>query len=170
MAAVTSESTFKSITLTPGQCFILPVGAVVQSVVTEGAIDVTSTCGDLPAPTSYKCGVFYFFLDETADDDTAMEEEYVTYTQIKIGGTIYILNELANSASEIDLNLHVTDTALFQFKAVQRNVLDDRQRLGVYFKVPEDLFDVTVLQLSDRGTLYNLPANEATCDEYPIPE
>lgn len=166
-----STSSFKTITLGPGDCFVLPKDAVVESIIQNGAITVTSNCGNLPTPTSYKCGVFYLFIDNTGEDDTAMEEEYVTYTQIKIGGTIYLLNELVSGTSEADLNTHVTDQALFQFKAVQINVsTGDRRRYGVYFQVPEDLFEDTVLQISDRGTLYNLPPNEATCGEYPIPE
>lgn len=165
-----STSSFKTITLGPGDCFVLPKDAVVESIVTSGAIDVTSNCGNLPTPTSYKCGVFYFFLDETANSETAMEEEEVRYWKLFVGGTTFNIDILANPASEADLNLYVTDQALFKFMAVQRTVLSDRVRFGVYFQVPEDLFDATTLQLSDRLTLYNLPPNEATCGEYPLPE
>lgn len=165
-----NTSSFKSITLAPGECFVLPKDAVVTSIVTSGAIVVTSDCGAaLPTPTSYKCGVFYFFIDETENDDTAMEEEIVTYSKITVGGNTYIINELAEPATEATLNLHITDLALIEIKAIVKNVLSDRQRIGVYFQVPEDLFDSTVLQISDRGTLYNLPPNEATCGEYPEP-
>src|SRR6187549_718070 len=90
--ASASTSSLKSITLAPGECFVLPKGAVVQSVVTDGAITVTSSCGDLPPSTAYQCGAFYFFTDDTSeDDDTAMEEEYVNYEKIVIGGTTFTI-------------------------------------------------------------------------------
>lgn len=166
-----TTSSIKSITLAPGECFVLPKDAVVTSIVTSGAITVTSDCsGILPTPTTYKCGVFYFFIDETDNDDTAMEEEIVTYSQVKVGGNTYLINELAEPATVGVLNLHVTDPALFQFMSIQKNVLSDRQRIAVYFQTPSDLFDGVVLQISDRGTVYNLPPYEATCEEYPIPE
>lgn len=162
----------KSITLAPGECFVLPKDAVVQSIVTSGAINVTSNCGTLPAPTSYKCGVFYYFLDDTTeDDDTAMEEEHVTFTKLVVGGTTYTLAGLAKDASPANINMYIIDQALFQVMEVAKNLTpDDRQLIAVYFQTPEDLFDLVYLQISDRGTLYNLPPNEATCEEYPIPE
>jgi hypothetical protein len=167
MATVTPS--IKSITLAPGDCFVLPKDAVVTSIVTSGAISVSSDCATLPAPTTYKCGVFYFFIDETGTDDSAMEEEYVTYTKLTVGGTSFTMNLLANSTSETDMNLSITDQALIKIMAIQRNVLTDRQRFGVYFQTPSDLFSTVVLQISDRGTVYNLPPYEATCEEYPIP-
>jgi len=171
MASVSSTPSTKSITLLPGECFILPKDATITSIVTSGAISVTGSNCTLPTPTSYKCGVFYFFTDDTSeDDDSAMEEEYVNYEKIVIGGTTFIIGIAAYGTSEAMLNAYVTDQALFSFKAVQLNVApDDRRLYAVYFQVPEDLFDSTYLQISDRDTPYNLPPFEATCDEYPIP-
>lgn len=161
----------KTITLLPGECFILPKDATVSSIVTTGSITVTTECGiTLPTPVSYKCGVFYLFIDATGDDDTAMEEEYVYYNKITIGNNSYILNELVDGVPVGTLNLHVTDSALFQFMDIQYNTLGNRKRIAVYFQTPEDLFEDVVLQISDRGTLYNLPPYEATCEEYPTPE
>lgn len=159
----------KSITLTPGQCFVLPKDAIVQSIVTSGAIIVTSDSCSLPTPSSYKCGVFYLFIDETVNDDTAMEEEIVTYSKLRVGGNTYIINELVEPTTDAQFNLHITDLALIEIKAIVKNVLSDRQRIGVYFQVPEGLFNDTELEISDRGTLYYLKPNEATCGEYPTP-
>ena len=180
MASVTNPG-LKSISLAPGECFVLPKDAVVQSIITDGAITVTSNCGTLPTPTSYKCGVFYFFTDITAgDDDAAMEEEHVQYTSVRIGnGTTFMINENVMLSTVLEpgvitpvttLNLHITDTALFEFTEIARTALGDRQRVAVYFKVPEQFFDETTLKLSDRGTYYLLEANEAECDSYPEPE
>lgn len=162
----------KSIVLGPGECVTLPADAVVTSIIVNGAITVESTCGDLPEPSSYKCGVFRFFLDDTSeDDDTAMEEEHVTYSQIVVGENTYIINETAAPATEADINVHVTDLALFEVMSIVKNTdPDDRQLVAVYFQTPEELFDTIVLQLSDRGTLYNLPAYEFDCESYPEPE
>lgn len=179
--APNTTTSLKSITLLPGECFVLPKDAVVESIITDGAIDVTSNCGDLPTPTSYKCGVFYFFMQKTApDDDQAMEEEHVEYTSVKVGGTTFMINEKVMLITAIEpgtatpvatLNLHITDPALFQITEIVRNTDPaDRQRVAVYFKVPENFFDSTTMKISDRGTYYILEPNEATCDEYPEPE
>lgn len=166
--ATTTPST-KSITLLPGQCFVLPEGVEITSIVTSGAISVTSDC-PLPTPTNYKCGVFYFFLDETANSETAMEEEEVRYWKLVVGGTTFNIDELAEPTTAATFNTHITDLGLIEIKVINKTVLSDRQRYGVYFQVPADLFDATYLQISDRGTLYNLPPNDATCNEYPAPE
>jgi len=168
----------KTITLLPGECVNLPQGTVISSVILNGSITTSSNC-TLPTPTTYACGVFYFFLDSTGgEDDRAMEEEIVQYGKITIGNNTYILNEYVITSGAdpgtlntiATLNMHVTNTALFEFKAIVRTTLGGRQRIGVYFQVPSEFFSTTVLQISDRGTLYNLPAYEATCDEYPDPE
>lgn len=161
----------KSITLGPGDCVTLPKDATISSIIINGSITPTSSCDNLPTPTTYACGVFYFFVDETGTDDSAMEEEHVLYNKITIGTTSYIINELTDGATIGQLNAHVIDTGLFQFTAIQENTSPtERERVAVYFQVPSELFSQTVLQLSDRGTLYNLPPYSATCGEYATPE
>lgn len=160
----------KSITLGPGDCVTLPKNVVISSIVINGSITATSNC-TLPTPTAYACGVFYFFIDDTGDDDTAMEEEYVYYNKVTVGNSSFIINEVADNLTEAAFNLHISDLALFEVKSIQYNTeTNNRKRIAVYFQTPADLFDSAVLQLSDRGTLYNLPAYAATCEEYPQPE
>lgn len=167
----------KSVTLGPGDCVILPRGATILSVIANGAITATSSCDNLPTPTSYKCGVFYLFASVSSDDAGPLDEENTYYNAATIGGTTYTIGEKVlqgdNPGTPTDisvLNTYITDTGLFQFMGIGLTALTDRQKIAIYFQVPEDLFEDTVLQISDRGTLYNLPPYEATCEEYPAPE
>ncbi len=166
----------KSIVLGPGECVTFPKDAVIKSVLVNGSISATSTCGTLPTPTAYKCGVFYVFVAVTSGDLGPLDEENTFYISLKTGTNTYTINEKIVQGDNPGtltaigtLNLHITDIALFEFKAVTRTVLGDRQRVGIYFKVPEDLWDSTVLKVSDRGTFYNLDPNETECDVYPDP-
>lgn len=167
----------KSITLGPGDCVILPRDAVITSVIINGAITASSSCNNLPTPTTYVCGVFYLFASVSSDDAGPLDEENTYYNSVTIGGTTYDIGEKVlqgdNPGTLTDisvLNSYITDSGIFQFTGLALAALTDRQRIAVYFQVPADLFDETYLQISDRGTLYNLPPYEAACDEYPSPE
>lgn len=175
MASI-STSTLKTAVLAPGECIILPQGAVVQAVILDGAASVTSTCGDLPAPSSYKCGYFYFICDVDDNDGHSMDEDYTYYTSVKVGGTTYILNEKVLNGDNPGtltsigtLNLHITNLALFQFTGITRNVLSKRQGINLFFKVPEPLFNELELKVDNRGSTQYYRPIEIDCDTYPDP-
>lgn len=143
----------KSITLQAGECVILPEGAVIHSIITNGSITATSTCGDLPDPTAYKCGLFAFFLDAEGGALGAMEEDQVLVVSLKVGNTTFMINEYpATILMESEYNIHITDSAIFQFMAIRTAVLEDRELYYLYFKVPEDLWDVTELANSNTSS------------------
>jgi hypothetical protein len=120
----------RTVTLKPGEKYVLPAGAVVTSVVTDGAITVDSTCNNLPTPTAYACGYFYLLIDVDANDGHSMDEQHTFYVGLKVGKTTFEINEkviysgdnpgLASVAST--LNNHITDLALFKFTAVSKEV------------------------------------------------
>lgn len=172
-----ATGTLKSVVLAPGQCIVLPAGTTIDSLIVTGNASATSTCGALPAPSSYKCGYFAFYLDSDTGNLKALDETTTQYVSVKVGSTTYIINEYVISSGDNPgsllsygtLNLHITDLAIFQFTSVNRLELSDRQLIWLYFQVPETLYDSLELKISDRGTLYYLKPNEAVCGEYDNP-
>lgn len=76
----------KTIVLSPGDCSVLPADVTVVAVTTSGTITVTSSCGELPTPTAFKCWRFKW----GEDDWTGEGDAY--FTSVKIGGTTYTVN------------------------------------------------------------------------------
>lgn len=72
----------RTLVLSPGDCAILPKGARIDSVVVDGDGQVTSTCGNLPAPTGYAC---YRFLWQHISEDM----DSSTFTELIIGDNTY---------------------------------------------------------------------------------
>lgn len=163
-------------TLNPGESVVLPAGAKIISIVTEGNITVTNSCGTVPESSSYKCGYFHLELDVDDNDGHSMDEESTLYQHIKVGNTTDVMNQLIvtgeNPGSLVDdtvLNTHITNTAVFSFKEVTRNVLSKRQIIFVWFQVPEELFDVTELAVANRGSIQYYRPIEWVCGEYHNP-
>lgn len=178
MATVPVTTSQKTAVLQPGECIILPQGAVVTSVILDGAISISSsTCLNLPVPSAYKCGYFAIMMDASGNDG-AMNETDTYYTSVTIGGNTYMISERVILGTDpgipnpiTALNLHITDLALFEFTAVTHNTsASDRSLVWVYFKAPESLFNSIELKIVDRvSTFYYLKPNEAECDVYDTP-
>jgi hypothetical protein len=81
----------RTVTLKPGEKYVLPAGAVVTSIVTDGAITVNSSC-PLPTPTTYACGYFYLLIDVDSNDGHSMDEQHTFYVGFK-GGKHLIRNK-----------------------------------------------------------------------------
>lgn len=62
---------YKTITLTPGEQFILPSGAEIITVSDTTALEVTNGCTALDKLEDYKCYISYFF--ETVDDGSQQD-------------------------------------------------------------------------------------------------
>jgi len=145
--------TTQSITLTPGQTFVLPAGAVVTGLFVDGAITVTSSCDNLPPPGEFVCGHFYMNIDDDANDNHPNDEESTEFTSIKIGDTTYALNGLLLDQTVTNLNALINSGALFTFTSFTRYVIDDsgdnkRRAIFLYFKVPETLVDTLELTIT----------------------
>lgn len=147
-------STTQSITLTPGQTFVLPAGAVVTGLFIDGAISVTSSCDNLPDPGAFVCGHFYMNIDEDTSDNHPNDEESTIYKSIKIGDTSYTLGGLLWTTSAATLNTTYLSAigALFQFTDIQVYAIDDpgdnkRRAVKAFFKIPETLVDTLELTI-----------------------
>lgn len=169
----------KSVVLNPGDCVILPADAVIDSVIINGSATATSTCGTLPAPTTYKCGYFFFILDSDDNDGHSMDEDSTMYTSVTVGDNTYMINEkviglgdnpgIPNPVSL--LNLHITDTVLFEFMAITVNDgADKRQHIHLYFQTPEPLFSSVRLKMANRGVSFHYyEPIESECGVYETP-
>jgi len=78
-------STLRTMTMRDGECLILPEDAIIHAIIPTGNIELTSTCGDLPAPSGYKCWQFRWeYTAEANFADAYMES-------IEINGITYPL-------------------------------------------------------------------------------
>lgn len=169
MASITTTNT-KTITLKAGEKAILPAGAVVTSIVTNGAITVDTTCGGLPPISQYKCGYFLYVTDDDANDGHPMDE-----THLKLGALIIDDKTLPLGVGGIwptveNLNSKLSDIALFSFTHVkQAAVFEKRSYWAVYFQTPDNIFDKVSLRIDERGTnaisFYAKPV-AAPCEDY----
>lgn len=169
----------KSIVLNPGECIVLPAGAEITSVLVNGAASITSTCGELPPIENYKCGYFFLYMDATTGNTHSMDSDSL-YSSIKVGDTTSILNELITHTdtdnpipcSSAQLNLHLTDLAIFQFMSVNWLEADDRIAIKLYFQAPESLWDTIELKIDNRGVgnyMYLRPQEETECGVFTNP-
>lgn len=168
--------TTKTIIIHPGETIILPKDTEIDSLILDGSIEVTSTCNNLPDPSSYKCGYFYFILDVDDNEGHSMEETITLYQSVTVGTNTYLINELVVSGENpgtltpvSTLNVHVPDQVVFTFTAVTRTVLSKRQGINLFFKVPEGLFNETYLKIDNFGSVQRYDPIEEDCDEYPTP-
>lgn len=173
----TTTTTTKSVTIGPGECQVLPSGSVIKSIIVNGVATPTSSCGDLPTASSYKCGVFYFNIDDDANDNHPMDEESTYVHSLKVGSTTYTIDQLAASVTNTTLNTFIADTGLFSFTYINRFVIDDsgdnkRKAVYIYFKTPAEFYDTVMLGVTSHTdktrptTQYYLPHDEVTCGEY----
>jgi hypothetical protein len=158
----------------PGETFILPKGAIINSVIIDGTINVESSCDNLPVPSAYKCGYFYFICDVDDNDGHSMDEQSTHYSKVKVGGNIYVMNKDIISGdnpgtlfSVSELNTFIPDQVLFSFTAINRNVLSKKQLIRLYFKVPDSLFDELELEINNGGSFQIYRPIEADCGSYP---
>lgn len=165
----------RTIIIKPGEVFILPKGATVDSMIIDGSITVSSTCNNLPTPSSYKCGYFEFVCDVDSNEGHSMDEAHTIYQSLTVGGNTYVMNKEAidgeNPGSLVgvtDLNTFVTDQVLFSFTAINRLVLDKRQYIRLFFKTPDSLWDTVELQINNWETTSTYKPIEWDCDSYPV--
>jgi len=166
----------KSVTLHPGETVILPAGTVITSMITDGSIEVTSTCGNLPTPTSYKCGYFYIIVDNDANSGSPMDESNTSYKGVTVGDVTFTMDTLVVTGTNpgtatpvATLNLYITDQALFKFMGVAQTNDSKKTRIYLYFRVPEDLFSSVYLNVMGQGSTMYFPPNETECGSYPAP-
>ena len=172
----------KTVVIHPGEKIILPSNTVIDSLILDGSITVTSTCDDLPDPTSYKCGYFWFVLDQDDNSKHSMDGTSTYYMSLKVANNTYDINRLIIVGSNDNpgtltsvavLNTHVPDQVIFSFTNVDRELntgpgLDHNQRVYLFFKVAENLFNDVELKVSNKNSLQYYRPLEAECDVYDI--
>lgn len=172
MASVTKIT--KTVTLQVGEQFTLPKGATV--VLTTGTL--SNTCGiELPPISTYKCGKFAIFLDSDVGDLKALDETTTRIMSIKVGSQTYVIDKKIVETGDnpgtltttILLNGYILNNTLFEFTAITRAELSDRQLIYIYFKTFDTFFENLELKISDRGTFYYLKPSEEVCGVYPNP-
>jgi hypothetical protein len=169
--ATPPTGTLQTIILQPGQCTILPKDAVITSVILDGAISVTSSCGELPPVSTYVCGSFFIWIDNDDNDGHSMNEENTLYTSLKVGGNTYMINEKIvqgenpGTATAVGvLNLHITNLALFEFTSVDQADGAKKSGITLNFRVPEELFDTIELTIDNGGSAMRLVQYESECE------
>lgn len=184
MSSGTSNT--KVIVIQPGECAVLPTDAVIKSIVIDGSISISnaSTCLSLPTPSTYKCGFFFLYVDQSVSGSRPLNEQDTMILSAEVGGKTININRLVVGSGDNPGSFSTTDDynalilpadqAIFKFTLVnwQSNLTpetDDRSRVWFYFRVPSDLFNSTTLRVAskDNLTLYLKPY-EATCESYPL--
>jgi hypothetical protein len=153
MADTPTLQTF-TVTLAPGETIVLPSDAIITGVFVDGTAEVTSSCtGTLPESTDYRCGVFYFNIDDDDNDNHPNDQSNTYYRKLVIGDLEFDLDGLLNSVNDPDyLNAYVPPQGLFTFTHIHRFTIDDsetdkRKAVYLYFKVAEPFFDQLELQI-----------------------
>jgi len=166
----------KSVTLHPGETVILPAGTNITSIISDGSISVTSTCGNLPTPSSYVCGYFDIIVDNDNNSGSPMDESNTSLKGLKIGDTTFVMDHLVvtgtnpGTVTPADtLNLYITDQALFKFMGVSQTNYTKRSRVFLYFRAPEDLFSSIELEVIGQGSTMFYKPISTTCGTYPAP-
>lgn len=169
----TPTTVTNSVTLQPGETFNLPSGATL--VFASDSASLTSSCVEIPTGT-YKCGYFYLIIDNPGGSGESLSETSTFYNSVQVGttnfdmgGDIHVI-ESDDATEEAVLNATISNQALFLFTEVLKNELADRQSLNIFFRVPEEFFDDTRLEILNWGMPFWLEPTEVDCGVYPDPE
>lgn len=168
------DTKLRTAIIKPGERIILPQDAVIQSLVIDGSIDVTSSCDNLPTPSSYRCGYFHLMLDNDNNDGHPMDERETYYLSLKVGNNLYNINRKVISVgdnpgtmnSPAVLNTHVPDQSLFSFTRIQGDQVGHRQAIYVYFKTIDSLFSTVELALTNYGSIAYYKGNIVDCNMF----
>ena len=142
-----TQTITKSVTIEPGESFTLPNGATVVSV--TGIL--SNSCDfPLPDPEEYKCGYFYFNIDDDSNVNHPNDETSTKITSVYINTSLVPIDELASTTNETILNTYITNTALFEFILVERYTINDpgdnkRKAVFLHFRAPATIFDNSYL-------------------------
>lgn len=174
---VAPTTTLKSITLKAGETFVVPTGAIVKSLVCDGATP-SSAC-ELPPCQAYKCGYMRLVIDVDANSGHSMDETQTFIKNIKVGDTIYDVNQKVIQSGDNPGTLitaaqingaSLTDPAVFTITNVTRTIADKRQDIWLYVRFPEDLRSTIEMTVTNFGNeQYHRIVEEVTCGTYTNP-
>lgn len=140
------------VTLTPGQTYVIPSNATIDSWLTTGDATLSSSCDNLGTEDEYCC-IGFRFADSEADPDGALES--LTLLSIEVGGTVYDMENL-----DLDGNTSPTDTAnainaitspVFHVFGIIVDVLAQRTEWGLSAQVPCSMVDTVKFRVTGTG-------------------
>lgn len=167
----------KTIIIKPGETIVLPKGAVVQSLIYDGAVDVTSSCGVLPEPQDYKCYVLVFSSNDNKSASPNLEGEDTVLDYLEIAGVKYLgpvsMDHAGNDFMDIlkdRLTVWFSSTppqSLFKYDHIDISGTGERVTVYLYFKSIDSIVNTIKLKMSGPGFdngLFILPAtSEGSC-------
>lgn len=170
----TPSTVTQTITLVPGQQFVLPNGATVESIIATGDATATSDC-TIPDLSEYICSYFKITMANDSVGGEPMDNFSTELGNLTVGSTVFNLNqELVFGLSLITkdtLNSYITDQALFKFTNTTVTSLAERKVIWLYFQTVSELLPSVELQIFDlTNPVYFKPGPTAIdCGDYPNP-
>jgi hypothetical protein len=168
----------QTITLTPGQQFVVPNGATVESIIASGDATATSDC-TIPDLSEYACSYIKLVVDNDNNSGHPFDEQSTTITSVTVGTTVFdFANQLVvdgenpGVAFPLDVyNSYITDLALFKFTAVTQVDLSKRSYVWLYFQTPSNLLSTIEMEIIEHGNPFFAKAGTVaiTCGETPNP-
>lgn len=141
----------KVIIIHPGETVVIPSGTEVTALILNGAISVTSTCDNLPAPTAQQCYAMEWSVGE--DGQPPLDQAEATITYIKIGGVQYDINMLTTDANLgfAFQNISLQIPGAFDFVSISYADLSDRKDFTLLFRSIPDIAEAIELNMTGDG-------------------
>ena len=95
-----ATNSIRTYQLSGGDCIILPDDAEIEAIIIDGAVSVTSECGQLPTPSEYVC---YRFSWE--DDESGSMQDAIIHSLI-IGANSYVIPSPNNQYNQTGNTIH----------------------------------------------------------------
>jgi hypothetical protein len=170
----TPSTVTQTVTILPGQEFVLPNGANIISIIASGDATAESDC-TLPDLSEYVCSYFKITMANDAVAGEPMDDASTKLGNLTVGDTVFYLEEQllfsGSLATPAVLNSYITDLGLFKFTASTFQPLAERKVIWLYFQTVGSLLPNIELQIFDlTNPVYFKPGPTAiTCGETPNP-
>jgi hypothetical protein len=175
----TPSTVTQTVTILPGQEFVLPNGANIISIIASGDATAESDC-TLPDLSEYACSYIKLVVDKDNNPNHPFDEESTTISYLKVGDTVFDFNDqlIVNGEDPgvafplATYNSYITDLALFKFTNVtQSNAPEKRSYIWLYFQTPASLIPTIEMQVKEHSNPVYFKAGPTAieCGEYPNP-
>ena len=174
----TPSTVTQTVTILPGQEFVLPNGANIISIIASGDAIAESDC-TLPDLSEYACSYIKLVVDNDDNSGHPFDEDTTTISYLKVGDTIFDFNDQPvvngdNPGTAFPVatyNSHITDLSLFKFTNVTQVDLSKRSYIWLYFQVPSELLSKIEMEVVEHSNpFYAKPGPTLIeCGEYPNP-
>jgi len=128
----------KVIILHPGEQVVLPSSTVIDELILIGSISVSSTCNDLPVPTSQQCYAMQWGASVDAASNYTLEHSEAFVNYIKIGGVQYDIGidptDPGGTLTVAFMNVAAMAPGIFDFVSLTTTGLANRYDSTLLFK------------------------------------